>query len=178
MIFVGLDLSLNATGFCLYDSEADKAETGRLDKLVDKARGVQRIQRQYEWFCSLYGPCGRAGGIQPACTAVEGYSYGSKGNSSYQIGELGGVVRLCLYSLKVPLVEFSPSSLKLFATGKGNASKEEVAHSASQIYGIAFPNSDECDAFILSQMAHAYFTEAKQRRPWRAKALASGKRLV
>ena len=57
--------------------------------------------------------------------AIEGYSYGSKSNSTYQIGELGGVVRDICYLFGCIRIH-DPYSIKLWATNKGNAKKRAM----------------------------------------------------
>ncbi|MDN5726076.1 MAG: hypothetical protein L0G99_09135, partial [Propionibacteriales bacterium] len=56
--------------------------------------------------------------------------------------------------LGVPVVEVAPTSLKKYATGKGNAGKDEVILRSARRYGNAYPcsNNDEADAFILAAM--------------------------
>lgn len=53
------------------------------------------------------------------------------------------------------VIEVTPQSLKKYATGKGNAGKDEVMLAAARRYAGSpemFDNNDECDAFILACM--------------------------
>lgn len=106
---LAVDLSLTRTGLCDDDGPTTYAASGegltRLaairDRVLDAAAAAELV-------------------------AIEGYSFGSKGRAVVSIGELGGVVRLALAEAGVAFVDVPPSTLKKYATGKGNAGKDEV----------------------------------------------------
>jgi len=54
---------------------------------------------------------------------VEGYSYGSIGQSFLDLAEIGGIFRQHLYKKGIDFIEYPPKSIKKFFTGNGNASK-------------------------------------------------------
>ena len=95
---------------------------------------------------------------------VEGYSFSSRNSQSHALGELGGVVRLALYEAGVSYIDVPPTSRAKFATGKGNASKNEVVSSISARTGIVWSGKgadDMCDAWILRQMGLAHLGESE-----------------
>jgi len=115
---IGADLSLTSTGVA-----------SRLGVRTIKPRlrrGPDRLAfiRDEVW--------GEVAGLvthpKDAVVFVEGYNFGAPRATSTlaSLGELGGVVRLMLWERGVTYVEIPPSVLKKFATGRGNASKEEV----------------------------------------------------
>ena len=55
--------------------------------------------------------------------AIEGYSMGSKGKV-FHIAENTGVLKYKIYNLGIPLEVVPPTTVKKFATGRGNADKE------------------------------------------------------
>ena len=55
--------------------------------------------------------------------ALEGYSYGSKGKI-FHIAENTGILKYKLYQNSIPVDIVAPTTVKKFATGKGNADKE------------------------------------------------------
>lgn len=90
---------------------------------------------------------------------IEGYSFGSRNSQAHAIGELGGVVRLNLWELDIPFVEIPPTCRAKFATGKGNAAKNEVVSAVSARTGIVWSGKgadDMCDAWILEEMGRAH----------------------
>ena len=54
--------------------------------------------------------------------AIEGYSYGSKGKV-FHIAENTGVLKYKIFQNGIPLEVIPPTTIKKFATGKGNADK-------------------------------------------------------
>ena len=71
-------------------------------------------------------------------------------------GMVQGVVRANLQDWGVRYGDIGPSSLKKYATGKGNASKTEMALAALKRGGVEFSNDNECDAWWLWVMANDY----------------------
>lgn len=135
---LGLDLSLTGTGM---------AGAGWTQEVSPKKlRGPARL---YYIECSVH----RAILYQsPSVAAIEGYAHGARGNN-FDIGELGGVIRLLLLKCEIPFVIISPSSLKKFATGKGNADKDTMLETAIRKYGFDGHGNNEADAFLLRTMA-------------------------
>lgn len=88
---------------------------------------------------------------------VEGMSYGSGGRSIFDLGGLGWVLRVALTERGIPWVEASPSSLKKYATGKGNAGKELVLVEAVKRLSYTGSSYDEADALWLRMMALDYY---------------------
>src|ERR1035437_1658309 len=91
--------------------------------------------------------------------ATEDYAYGANG-AVFDIAEVCGGIKEALYIKNIPYKKFPPSSIKQFATGKGNADKIGM--------GIAFnkleiklpeylkdfesPKNDLVDAFWCAQL--------------------------
>jgi Holliday junction resolvasome RuvABC endonuclease subunit len=128
---IGLDLSLTSTGIATIDGT---------ESLTTKLRGVERLDYLLDRIQSLVIHTDG-----PLLVAIEGYSFGSKGRAVFNIGELGGVVRLMLFREGIPFVEVPPSNIKMYATGKGNANKDAVLVEGVKRLGLSCGN-DEMDA--------------------------------
>jgi crossover junction endodeoxyribonuclease RuvC len=85
---------------------------------------------------------------------IEGYSYGSKFSHAHALGELGGVLKVAILEAGKRLIIPSPSELKKWATGKGNAGKAEMMLAAerARIFGAITPNDDIVDALWLAHL--------------------------
>lgn len=135
---MGLDLSLTSTGCCNIK--------GDCYSLKPSYKGAERL----EWFADTFDALSTAPN-RPDLVVLEGYAYG-RVNKAHELGELGGVVRLALWRAGIPFVVVPPSTLKKYATGKGNASKDQVLIAAVKRSGIEFNNNDEADAWWLRQI--------------------------
>lgn len=138
MKIVGLDMSLRATGFCYPD--------GRTETLSSKHRGMERLLDICDAVVDRLGDVGES-----ALVVIEDYAF-SRGGHAHEIGELGGIVKYALMQCAQPYVLVGPSSLKKFATGKGNANKIAMAVAAAKL-GQEFSDDNQCDAWWLHTMA-------------------------
>lgn len=71
-------------------------------------------------------------------------------------GMVQGVVREMLIGEGIRYGDIGPSALKKYATGKGNASKTEMALAALKRDGAEFTDDNACDAWWLWVMANDY----------------------
>lgn len=144
MTYLGLDLSLTSTGYAVVDAHG--ATT--IGRIRTTARGPQRLLEIRNAITHLLRT------RNPGLVAVEGYAYG-RINQAAALGELGGVTRLALHERAIPYLDIPPSTLKRYATGKGNAAKEAVLASAITRLGYAGSSLDEADALWLAHIAAA-----------------------
>lgn len=146
MRIVAFDLSLTCTGWC---------EGPAVGTLVPP-KGYDRGEARLDWI--------RARVMEKAdsahLVAVEGYSFSSQASHAHSLGELGGLIRWNLYVRKIPFVVIPPANLKMFATGKGNAKKQEVFAAAIRSLGYVGSSYDEADARWLWTMAQARHSSA------------------
>jgi len=144
MEILALDLSLTSTGYC------HNGETG---VIAPKTIGAERLSDIQRKVASL------ALNFSINAVVMEGYSFASRHSQAHSIGELGGVIRLLLFEMEIPYVVIPPTCRAKFATGKGNASKNEVISSVSAKTGIVWSNpggDDKCDAWILEEMVKTH----------------------
>jgi len=95
-------------------------------------------------------------GILPDVVILEGYSHGSS-NQAHYLGELGGVIRLALYEAGIPYVDIAPQKRARYATGRGNAGKDDILQAAVHRSGRIFDSNDAADAWWLWQMGLAHY---------------------
>ena len=144
-MIIGIDPSLTETGVVVLDDTGSIVEAIGLKS--KKLRGMERLVWIREQVKS------RLTQNKPTIVVIEGYSFGSRGRAIFNLGELGGVLRVLLHDLGIKYVEVPPTVLKKFL-GKGNFSKEEVMAAISKRYGIDFQNDNVADAYALGRMAH------------------------
>ena len=149
MRIVGLDLSTKRVGLAAADGElvSISAHAGA----EDPYRRLHELGREIERGLRLRPPA-------PDLVVVEGYSLGMFGGgilSKIRLGEIGGIVRTRLFEMGVRFVDVPPSSVKRFATGNGNAKKEQMVSRAIELGARGNVNDDEADAFHLRRMGRA-----------------------
>lgn len=138
---MGLDLSLTSTGYSI---------DGTTGVISFDSIGPRRLSSIRDAIYEIVSSEPDLRGV-----VIEGYSFASRNSQAHSIGELGGVVRLMLWEKAVPYVVVPPTSRAKFATGKGNASKNEVISFISAKTGIVWGNpgaDDKCDAWVLEEM--------------------------
>ena len=147
-ITAGIDLSLSATGVVLINSRKKII----LKKVIKtkKLRGMERLLFIKQELLNLL--------IEHKVSqcAIEGYSFGSNGRALFNIGELGGVVRLALHENSIHFFDIPPTSLKAFITDNGGADKEMVIQAINKDYGILFKDNNEADAYGLALMLNEF----------------------
>lgn len=149
MNIIGLDLSTSATGWA--DSE------GRCGLIKPSTKDVGRRLRE---IMDLLRPPFKA--LKPVdLCVIEGYSMGSKGrnNAAFRLPELGGCVRMWLFDNSIPYVEIPPTTLKKFATGKGNASKQEMIDAANESGAPDLDDDNVADAWWLMSVAEMFYQD-------------------
>lgn len=139
----GLDLSLTSTGLTLDNGEGHEVLRIKPKLKIDPFR--------MEWIMTeIIRELRRC---ETDLVLVEDFAFSAKGKAVYQMGGLGWIVRLALLSAGFPYVVVTPTQLKKYATGKGNASKDLVLSSMTARTGIIFESNDESDSMALYSMA-------------------------
>lgn len=141
-MYLGIDQSLNATGLCLVDAEGRVHFQQTVNP--NKLRGVHRLA----YVKAAVKPLLDA---RTKFVAFEGYSYNSVGRV-FELGEVGGVLRLLVHEHQLTYVDVSPVSLKKFATGNTSAEKEDMI-AAARRSGFDPADDNQADAYFLSQVA-------------------------
>lgn len=167
---LGFDPSLTSSGFAYRDRDGE-FHTGRIK--AANIRGPERLDFIRYSFLDLLGRVATAADSNVDLIAYEGYAMGGRAGRGrlFDIGELGGVLKLVAWQRGVDVLLIPPSNLKQFATGKGKADKLEVAKAIAETWGYNIPQNDEADAFILLMMGEAFLRTRRPRVSTKARAL-------
>lgn len=156
-MILGIDQSLTATGLCLIENDLTIIDQKTID--TSEMRGMKRIEyilKEIDKFIQKM-----SGNM---LTIVrEGYSYQSKSNSSFQLGELGGSINLLVYGflqeiekddVDIRLLILPPATVKKFCLGSGSVKKDtEYLLKVFKKTGIEFADDNQADAFMLAKTA-------------------------
>lgn len=151
---VGIDPSLVSTGVSVC-WENGKRELSRHGSQPTDGTVAARMRRYHELTASIIRAIPTT---QPTLIAIEGYAMRAKGRVC-DLAEFGGILRYRLkyeaFKNQPRILDVSPSTLKQFATGKGNADKKEMQEAVLRRFNIVC-STDEADAFLLSRLALVY----------------------
>jgi hypothetical protein len=145
MIHVGIDYSMTSPAVCVHEGEVFAWDNCRVYYLTKtkKFEGVfgniighpypdfafpeQRFNNISEWVMELLTIAGGAtvGLNADMSITIEGYSMGSKGQV-FHIAENTGLLKHKLWNNRIPFDTPAPTTIKKFATGKGNSPKERM----------------------------------------------------
>lgn len=158
-VYLGIDPSL--TGFAITAlGDDDRFESW---EYKSTHRGVDRLMDISLWLSMKIEELSRWG-FPVADSAIEDSVVMS--HSSVVLGELHGVVKVALfhalhdsggYPLKVP-----PTVVKKYATGKGNAKKNEVMLSVYKHWGAEFTSDNMADSFVIANICAGHSSTAYQ----------------
>lgn len=182
MIAIGIDYSMTCPAACLIDSEWTSGEFDEHaprfwfghERKTCRAADVQfdvifpgtvidRAERNARsliaWLC-LYAPSVKT-------VAIEDYAFSATGRV-FHIGEHTGILKYLLEKSSISFVPVSPTAVKKFATGKGNADKQKMTNAFLNAYPPArawitdfFPRTICVDTAPakspLSDLADAYW---------------------
>ncbi|PKQ20162.1 MAG: hypothetical protein CVT66_06160 [Actinobacteria bacterium HGW-Actinobacteria-6] len=140
---VGLDPSLAATGICV---------SGFAPKTIVTKPGTKAITTR---ICRLNVIAAEVmNRVHPGSLVVieaPGFSRGAQ-PGHHQLAGLWWLLVILLDARGVQFVEVSPSTLKKFATGRGNATKADMRMALFKRAGIDLPDDNQVDAWWLMQI--------------------------
>lgn len=109
---------------------------------------LQRIMQEVTALIEKYSPDE---------LAVEAPFYGKNPQVMLKLGRAQGAAIAAALQKNIPIFEYAPRSIKLSVTGKGAASKEQVAMMAQRLLNIDMPQKylDATDALAIA-LCHYY----------------------
>ena len=155
-VVMGIDQSLTGTGICMPNGVADVC---RMPSGKGKLTGPTRLIHILKWLNERIDEC------NPTHVCWEAYSYGSKGRALFEIGELGGCVKLLVLSRGIPIIAVPPKTLKKFVTGNGNAKKDQMREAVHERWGYWYEDDNEADAHALMQYGYEWLRASRDDSP-------------
>lgn len=141
-VWLGIDQSfsgfaITALGDAGFYTEVYKSDKRGTDRLKDIQSHVM------DWLVEF---------DQIQDVAMEGYAYAGAG-MVYNLGELGGMVKLTLLEFGIYPLIVPPTNLKKYAAGKGNGvSKSQMLLNVYKTWGVEFTDDNAADSYVLAHM--------------------------
>lgn len=137
-LVIGLDLSLAATGIAVPHSTDPGTVTILTSPRTHVCARLEAIRERIDTFRS---------GLEVDLWVIEDLPK-HVAHGGPELGMVHGVVRTALWpDERVLLVP--PATLKTYATGKGNARKDDIRMAIYQRYGVDIGDNNQADAFVL-----------------------------
>ncbi|UQN30485.1 hypothetical protein [Brachybacterium kimchii] len=175
MIVAGIDLSLSCTGLALVRSP-ERVETNTVTSKPPPP-GTETLRSRFERMEKIAdGVLAVAGGADIVGIEAPAYGMRNAGKVHDRSGLWWHIVAL-LEREGVPVVEVSPPSRMMYATGKGNAGKDLVLVTAASTYKQAeITGNDVADAVVIAAMVSRLVGQPIElREPAQAKLKALAK---
>lgn len=146
-IFVGLDLSLTSTGVAVLRNGT--ATVRRITSTPRKNATTDDTAARLDTLVAAI--IGAIPASDATLVAVEGPSFGSTGGAQHERGGLWWLTRHALRVEGLDVVVVPPTVVKKYATGKGNAPKDQVLAAVVRRYpDVDVTGNDEADALVLA----------------------------
>ena len=152
IISLGLDLSLVSSGIVVLEN--DKITLKKTikskpvgDKPIDELKRIRKIVEEIEYVISEHNP---------TIAVIEGMAFMARNTTALvQLAALNYFTRALLMDYRVPFYLCAPTTLKRFATGKGNSEKDHIILAAYKEYGVDGIDNNVADALFLSKIGVA-----------------------
>ncbi len=156
-VILGIDPGTQILGFGVIHVKGRKAS------YVDM--GVVNLKKEKDHFVTLQKITREIAALiekhMPDELAIEAPFYGKNPQVMLKLGRAQGAAIAAALMKNIPIYEYAPRSVKLAITGKGAASKEQVAVLVQKLLGISCPQeyADATDALAIA-MCHFYHSTA------------------
>ena len=160
--FLGIDLSLNRSGFTILTNSGELDEVGVVDVGKERLFGERRLAYIFARFSALINS------RNYSAIGIEGYSFGARGSMVFSIGEAGGIVKLLLHNNyrknSVPYYVFQPTTIKKYATSKGNAKKSHILKSVYKMWEFDTDDEDVADSYAVAKLTWAHYHHQQNKK--------------
>lgn len=165
MIFSSIDYSMSSPALCIYNTDVELSfhncmfytrtkfkKSYDYNNIInhypnDEKDDITRFDKISDWIIE------KLIANNVSMCAIEGYSYGSKSNRLFEIGENTGILKYKLYKNEIPFQVFTPGQIKKYFSSKGNSNKDVMLDVLKTKEGIEFPSSKSPYSDIVDSYA-------------------------
>jgi len=180
----GIDLSLTSPSICIFNGTEFKFElchfyfltdVNKLSKFYNErliGGSLEQYNTQEERYHKISGWALKALAMHHVTDVfIEDYAYAATGRV-FHIAENGGILKYRLWLSQYHVTSIAPTMIKKFATGKGNAKKQdmevafinETNYHIKDVLGLTEkqfnPSSDIIDSYFICKYGYENFTRS------------------
>ncbi len=160
---LALDLSLAATGLARTHTSTGEPRLSTTTIVTHRSPAKARpnlmdhVRAQH-----IIGEVVKACKMRPQLVAIESPLLVDVGDASVRLAEVHGAIKHWLFSREIPYVDVHLTHVKMFATGDGGASKDDVLRAMTERYSpkplnVHIGDHNAADALsLLAMTLHAY----------------------
>ncbi|HRZ18528.1 MAG TPA: hypothetical protein P5136_00485 [Methanofastidiosum sp.] len=156
-MFLGLDLSLDSSGFVIIDDGYNIIDRRVLHV---EARDTERLIFLEEEFLNAINPFKD----KIKLVAYESPAYRGEGKL-VEIGEWLGQVKVNISRLGLKIIKVAPNQLKKYVIGHGSGGKDLIMLDVFKNFGVEIRQNDEADAYVVARIAHDYYMMFLDKKP-------------
>lgn len=145
-IILGIDPGTNAMGYGLIACKSNQASLIKFDVVKTSGESFEKLSLIFNTILDIIDR------YKPGELSIESTFYGKNIQSMLKLGRAQGMAIAAALFRGLKVTEYSPRRIKQSVTGRGNASKEQVAAMLSRILGEALPvgSLDATDALAAA----------------------------
>lgn len=156
---IGIDLSLTSTGIADFTPHGREIATETIRSYPTDGDGAHGAHARFTTIVQKIGDRMVFGGDPPALVVLEGPSYGSRGAGTWDRAGLWWLLVDHLIMFRRPLAIVPPALVKKYATGRGNATKTDMAVAlAKRCDGYELRDDNQVDAWWLGAMGRDHLS--------------------
>ncbi len=148
MIVLGVDPGTHRTGYAFLENRDSRIRVLEYGIIRCKAKDelpirLEQIHRELQALMQVY---------HPTHLALESIFFAKFPRAALILGHARGAIMVAAQALGIPVAEYAPRLVKQAATGKGGASKEQVATLIQSHLGLKKPPTpaDAADALAIA----------------------------
>jgi crossover junction endodeoxyribonuclease RuvC len=152
-VVVGIDLSLTSTGLAMVNTTGIEPHVQITRVASSGTKTATLVERQLRLVSIGTQVVGFAHGYTPDLVVIEAPSFASKYGHPHDRSGLWWLVVNSLLAQGYPVAQAPPKCRAKYATGNGNAGKDDVLTDVVRRYPeVPISKNDEADALVLASM--------------------------
>ena len=153
MIILGIDPGIARVGWAVLTAGHGNPQAvsyGCITTMKEETpeRRLATIHEKIEKLCKKY---------KPDTVSVEEIFFSTNVKTAIHVGQARGIVLLTAAQSNIPVVSYTPSTVKLTICGSGSAGKDQVQKMVTRILKLkTIPTPDDTADAIAIALTHAY----------------------
>jgi crossover junction endodeoxyribonuclease RuvC len=157
MIIMGIDPGTAIIGWGIVETTGIKVGTPAYGSIQPESTEMSKrllyLHRDLSQLIAQY---------HPDCMSVEELYFSTNAKTAISVGQARGVILLAAAQSSIPVVSYSPNTIKLAISGDGAADKKQVEKMVTLLLKLkSIPKPDDVADALAIALTHAYMHKIK-----------------